>query len=164
MNANIIALSAEQIAFIQGNVTIYAAATGADLSPQIARAAGCRVDAQSRQITIFVGAARADAMLVAMRAQHSLAVVFSQPGNHKAIQLKTYNADIVNLHRDDSVLIADYCERMIAHITPLGFSPDMLRAFFSIPISDAVALQFIPSAAFDQTPGPNAGASLAISA
>lgn len=160
-HTSIIALTTEQIVFIQGNVTIYAAATGADLSPQIARAAGCRVNTKENHVTIFLGAARASALLAAVRAHHTLAVVFSQPGIHKAMQLKTRAADIVSLQRDDAVFIADYCERMIAHITPLGFAPDMLRAFFSIPLSDAVALQFTPDDAFDQTPGPNAGVALA---
>ena len=59
MIAPIATLSDEQIAFIQGNVTIYAATTGADLSPHIARGAGCRVDAESNRITIFLSAARA---------------------------------------------------------------------------------------------------------
>jgi biotin carboxylase len=158
--ADSITLSAEQAAFIQGNVTIYAAAIGADLTPQITRAAGCRVDANNRQVTIFVSAARASAMLAAVRNHRTLAAVFSQPGNHKAIQLKTSNADMVGLQRDDATLISHYYERMIAHISPFGFAPDMLRAFFSIPISDAVALQFTVTSAFDQTPGPNAGAAL----
>lgn len=155
-----IELSAEQIAFIEGNVTIYAAATGADLSPQVARAAGCRVDVKHHRVTIFLSAARASALIAAVRAHRTLAVVFAQPGTHQAIQLKTQDAQIVNLQRDDSVLIANYRERMIAHISPIGFAPEMLRAFFGTPLSDAIALQFTPCAAFDQTPGPNAGAAL----
>lgn len=157
-------LGAEHIAFIQGNVTMYAAAAGADLTPQIARASGCRVDADGQRVTIFLNASRAAAMLTAVRSQRTLAVVFSQPGNHKALQLKANDVEIIGLQRDDATLIANYCERMIAHIAPLGFSAEMLRVFFATPISDAVALQFIPHAAFDQTPGPNAGAALALPA
>ncbi|HET8710258.1 MAG TPA: hypothetical protein VFM32_02695 [Spongiibacteraceae bacterium] len=164
MSPTPVALSAEQAAFIQGNVTMYAAATGADGSPQIARGAGCRVDVENQRVTIFFSAARASALLAAVRAQGALAVVFSLPGVHKAMQLKTSAAQIVHVQRSDAVLMADYCERMIAHIAPLGFAPAMLRAFFSLPKSDAVALQFEPDAAFDQTPGPNAGAALAMPA
>lgn len=155
-----IELSAAQIAFIEGNVTIYAAAVGADLSPQVARAIGCRIDAANKRITIFLSTARAGALIAAVRAHRTLAVVFAQPGTHEAIQLKTHDANIVNLERDDPMLIANYRERMVAHISPIGFAGDMLCAFFGISISDAIALQFTPSAAFDQTPGPNAGAEL----
>jgi hypothetical protein len=162
--ANPITLSAEQAAFIQGNVTMYVAAIGTDLSPQIVRAAGCRVDANNRQVTIFVSAARAGALLAAVRSHRTLAAVFSQPGNHKAMQLKSADAEVVELQRADATLITRYCERLIAHIAPFGFTPAMLRAFLSIPIGDAVALQFTPAAAFDQTPGPNAGAALRMSA
>lgn len=162
MNAARIALSDEQIAFIQGNVTIYAAAMATDLTPRIARAAGCRVDAEHHRVTIFLSAARASELLAAVRAQRALAVVYSQPGMHKALQLKTRTADIVDLQQHDAIFIRDYCDRMIAHIAPLGFTPDMLRAFFAIPLSDAIALQFTPCAIFDQTPGPNAGAALGI--
>lgn len=152
------ALSADQIAFIQGNVTMYVAATGADLSPQVARATGCRIDAKTNRVTIFLSAARAGALIAAVRSHRTLAAVFSQPGTHQALQLKTRDAEIISIQRDDGLLITEYRERLIAHISPLGFTPDMLRAFFGIPMSDAIALQFTPYAAFDQTPGPNAGA------
>jgi hypothetical protein len=160
MQASTIQLTAAQIAFMQGNVTMYAAATGADLSPQVARATGCRVDATSNRVTIFVNATYAAAVIASVRAHRTLAVVFSQPHNHQAIQLKSHDAQIAAMQNDDWVLVADYRERMIAHISPIGFAPEMLRAFFGTSVSDIVALQFTPCAAFDQTPGPNAGAAL----
>ena len=155
-----IMLSTEQIAFIQGNVTIYAAATGSDFSPQVARATGCRVDMKNHRVTIFLSATHAVELIAAVRAHRTLAVVFAQPGTHQALQLKASDADIVQLQRDDAVLIANYRDRMIAHIVPIGFSDDMLRAFFGLSMSDTVALQFTPCAAFDQTPGPNAGSAI----
>ena len=156
----LIKLNTAQIAFVEGNVTIYAAATGADLSPQVVRATGCRVDKKTRRVTIFLSASRAAALIAAVRAHRTLAVVFAQPGTHRAMQLKAQDAEVVSLQRDDLVFIADYRERMIAHISPIGFAPEMLRAFFGISMSDAIALQFTPCAAFDQTPGPNAGAEI----
>lgn len=164
MSAGVFALSAEQIAFIEGEVTIYAAATGADLLPQVVRGAGCRVDARNRTVMIFVSAANASALLTALRHRGALAAVFAQPGSHKALQLKSESASIVSLGRDDAVFIANYRERMIAHIAPFGFASDVLRALFSLPVSDAVALQFTPCAVFDQTPGPNAGAMVSLPA
>jgi len=153
-------LSAAQIAFIQGNVTMYAATAGDGAHPHVTRATGARVDTDSHAVTVFVSATEAGALLADVRAGGALAVVFCEPGSEKAIQLKSDGADILQLQRDDPQLIADYCERLIRHIVPLGFSPQMLRSFFARPLGDAIALRFLPCAAFDQTPGPNAGAAL----
>lgn len=158
--ASPIALSAEQIAFIEGNVTMYAATAGDNARPHVARLAGIRVDASTNTITAFMNANNAGALLADIRAARAIAVVFCEPGSEKAIQLKSKRAEIIPLQRDDQQLMVNYRERLIRHITPLGFSSEMLGCFFSSPLSEAVALQFTPCAAFDQTPGPKAGTAL----
>lgn len=155
-----IILSPAQIAFIEGNVTMYAATAGDNVQPHVAKLCGIRVDPSTSTITTFLNAHNAGALLADIRAGHAIAVVFCEPGSEKAIQLKSERAEIAPLQRDDQQLMADYRERLIRHITPLGFSADMLGCFFASPLSEAVALQFIPSAAFDQTPGPKAGTAL----
>ena len=160
MNAAPITLNAKQIDFLQGNVVIYAATADAAAHPHVARVAGTRIDSRKNAVTIFLSALEASALLADVRAQQALAVVFCEPGSEKAMQLKAHSAQIVAVQRDDQRLVADYCERLIKHVTPLGFSSAMLRTFFAPLRSDIVALQFTPCAAFDQTPGPNAGTAL----
>ena len=164
MNAAALTLSPAQIAFITGDVTMYVAAADADLTPHIARGAGCRVDATGHRIAVLLSASRAADLLAAVRAQRTLAVVFTQPGNHTALQLKTHAADIVETEPDDIALLAAYRARIIAHIAPLGFTAETLRAVFTVAVDDIAAVHFTPHAAFDQTPGPNAGSALPASA
>ncbi|MFT3929595.1 MAG: hypothetical protein QM709_04765 [Spongiibacteraceae bacterium] len=155
-----ITLSTGQIAFLQGNVTMYAATANRAAQPHVAKLAGVRIDAATNQITVFLNAANADALLADIRGGSAIAVVFCEPGSEKAIQLKSHSADIVALQHGDHELMASYRDRLVQHIIPLGFSPEMLRCFFSAPLSEAIALQFTPCEAFDQTPGPKAGSAL----
>ncbi len=156
MTTHAIALSAAQVEFLQGNVVIYAASTDGNCQTNIARVAGCRIDGNDR-VTIFVAAASAAALLADVRDNGALAVVFCQPHTEKAVQLKSCDAQVVALTRDDYYLMSDYQQRIVNQILPVGFAPEMLRSFFAPPRSDAVAICFTPYAAFDQTPGPNAG-------
>ncbi len=151
-----IALSAEQIAFVEGEVTMYVGATAANQSPLIARAIGCRVEADG-QVTVFLHAQRAAALIAAVRANGNAAVVFAKPSTHQSLQLKSRTAEIMPISAEDGAFIARYRERIIGHIAALGYAPSVLSTFFSLDADDAIALRLTPCAAFDQTPGPNAG-------
>lgn len=156
-----ILLSRDQVAFLQGNVVIYASSTGIGCQTNLVRSSGCRVDIDG-SITVFVCAAQAGGLLADVRANRALAIVFCEPRTDRALQLKTRDAETAAVSRDDYRLLSDYHERIVALISPSGFDPAMLRTFFKPPLSDAVALRFKPYAVFDQTPGPNAGAQVAV--
>jgi hypothetical protein len=42
----------------------------------------------------------------------------------------------------------------------VGYGPQFAAAMLSAPLDDVVAVQFTPESAYDQTPGPRAGAPL----
>lgn len=156
-----VALTPEQAAFIQGSVSIVAASTGADKVNQLSKVFGCRVSADGRSVTIVLSALQSGAVLADLRANRKLAVVFCRPSTDQTLQIKTFDAEVVALARDDYSAMNEHTGRMIAEITPMGFSEAIARALFSCSTSDAVAVRFSPAAVFDQTPGPNAGARVA---
>ena len=153
-------LDAEHAAFISGGVSIQVAGRDAANETTVTRAVGCRVTGDRQRITVFVSAAQSGALLADVRANGVIAVVFSQPSTHRAIQVKGTDATVVSLEPDDPHLIAAYRTKLAAQVAPLGFSEAFVRSLLSIAPGEVVAIAFTPCAAFLQTPGPKAGSAL----
>jgi hypothetical protein len=153
-------LDAEHAEFISGGVSIQVAGRDAANETTVTRAVGCRVSGDRRCVTVFVSAAQSGALLADVRANGAIAVVFSQPTTHRAIQIKGTDATVVSLEPDDPHLIAAYRAKLGAQVAPLGFSEAFVRSLLSIAPGDVVAIAFTPCAAFLQTPGPKAGSAL----
>ncbi|HVY66077.1 MAG TPA: hypothetical protein VHH11_14745 [Gammaproteobacteria bacterium] len=153
-------LGPEHLAFVRGGVSIIVAARDGQNETTVSRAVGCRVADDGRRITVFLSAAQSGVLLADVRANGVIAVVFSQPTSHRAMQLKGTDAVIAPIEAGDPHLLAEYRQRMAAEVAPLGYSEAFVRAFLQASPGDLVAVAFTPSAAFVQTPGPNAGARL----
>jgi hypothetical protein len=160
MTAGASGLSAEDASFIEGGVSIHAATRDATNQTTVARAVGCRVSADRRQVTIFLSAVQAATLLANVRANGVIAVVFSQPSSHRTIQLKGTDATVAPSTPEDPHLWSAYRARLASEVRPLGFSDGFARALLSTASGDMVAVAFTPSAAFVQTPGSKAGAPL----
>ena len=155
-------------AFMTGGVSIIAASRGPDNAPTIARAAGCRLSADRARVTVLLARSQAGALvenaerLVArLRASgFTNTAVVSQPSSHRTIQLKGNDARVCPATPGDETLVARYADAFAAELCPMGYAEQMARALVWAPEGDFAALTFSPSAAFDQTPGPRAGAAL----
>jgi len=155
-----IALDAELAAFIQGPVSVHVASRDARNTPNLARALGCRVTPDNRRVTLFLQASHGATMLADFRDNGAVAVVFSRPTTHRTVQLKGRDASLEALQDDDGVRIARYREAFVAELAALGYDASLPRTLLAGPRSDFVAVSFSVSAAFEQTPGPGAGAAL----
>ncbi len=153
-------LDASQIAFMCSGVSISIATCGADGMPQLVRGIGCCVAVDGLQVTVFVPAAKSQAAQRDIAANGAIAVTFSQPTTHRTIQLKSRDAHIASLPPDGPALVDAYCDAFMAEVDAIGFKAPMVRALLSCPPGQLVALRFCPSAAYSQTPGPNAGKAL----
>lgn len=89
-----------------------------------------------------------------------VACVFCQPSSHVAIQIKGREA------RAEAALPADWPElgcnhaAFAAEIAPFGFGPEFAAAWFEGPAQAWQAVSFLPTGAWNQTPGPGAGAAI----
>ena len=146
--------------FIAGAVSIIVASRDAANVPSLTPAIGCRVTRDRRTVTLFVDATQAGALLGDVLASHALAVVFSQPSTHRTYQLKGVDAARVALTEADRERIARYPDMMIGELGKLGLPETFTRATLASVPADVAAIAFTPCAAFDQTPGPRAGAKL----
>ncbi|MFO1322747.1 MAG: pyridoxamine 5'-phosphate oxidase family protein [Burkholderiales bacterium] len=152
----------EHAAFVQGSVSIVAASCDAQRVPSIGRVAGCAVAADRCTVSVFVAARQAPALLADIRACGRIAVVFSRPSNNRSLQLKGDDATVRPATERELAIVARYVEAFGEEITPLGYGPEQARTLFACVDGDRVAIDFTPSAAFEQTPGPNAGTAIAL--
>lgn len=150
-------LDEAQAAFIAGRVSINVASCSAGLAPSVARANGCRVSPDRRRVTVFVPAARAAALLGDLGAGGAIAAVFSLPSTHETLQLKGGRAEIAPAEDGDGALMRRWAEAFARELGDLGYPAGFARGLTSGAQEACVAISFEPTAAFVQTPGPNAG-------
>ena len=154
-------LDADSAAFIvRASVTNAVAARDANRMPSVGKALGARVSADRRTVEVFIDAERMAAVVRDLRAGSPIAVVFSEPGSHRTIQLKAPGARVEPLAVGDEALVARHVQGIVAHLAPLGYAPAAMRMYFGYTPQHLVRIVFAPTDAFAQTPGPGAGARL----
>jgi len=147
-------------AFIQGGVSMIAASRDVSNMPTVVRALGCRVSSDRRCVKVFVARSQAAALLDDVSVTGAVAVVFTQPSSHRAIQLKGSDARLAPLDAGDLDIVTALVHDFAADLAPLGYAPPFARALLASEPDDLVAIAFTPNAAFSQTPGMRAGAPL----
>ena len=153
-------LDAASVAFIEGGVSIIVGSCGADGVPSVVRAVGCRVSDDRTQLTALLVASQCGTLLEQLRAGGPIAVVFTEPPTHRALQLKAPGARVAEATPTDWATATRHQQQFAAAIEALGFGHDFACAIHSWRPGDMVAAHFRPSEAYDQTPGPNAGSAL----
>jgi hypothetical protein len=153
-------LDEENATFIQAYVSINVASRGAGNTLSMSRAYGSRVSPDRREVTVFLSAPAAAALLNDLRRQRVVAVVFSAPSTHKTIQLKATDARVEPLRPGDLDVIATYTKTFASAIRSVGYGDSFVNALAGGAIPEYTAVTFTPAAAFIQTPGPQAGRKL----
>lgn len=150
-------LDKDTLALLQQPVSINVATRNSENRPTVARAAGCRIAADSNRLTIYLSSAYNQTLLDNIQANQTLAVVFSRPSTHQTVQLKGDDAQILPLNVEDQSAIRAYRESFGQELRNFGFPPAFSQAIIP-PLDDKyIAICFTPERAYSQTPGPNAG-------
>jgi len=150
-------LDAASRAFVQQVVSIVAASSTRDRLPVAARATGCRVLDDGRLVVLLPGS-RSERLRAAVRETACVAVVFSDPRNHRTIQLKGTDARETTTEPvvDEKIALA-YGKSFAALLVELGYRNVMAQTLLQVDTPDLAAIVFTPVELFDQTPGPHAG-------
>jgi len=152
------ALGIQDAAFLRmDHLSILAASRGPDNIPFVARALGCRLSSDLRQVTLFFSFSEAQKLFTQVAANHMIAAVFAVPSTHQALQLKGSDARVERLLKGDFHLVTTYRKAFIGHLERLGYSCALIDALLACESNDLGAVAFTPSSAFSQTPGPKAG-------
>jgi hypothetical protein len=148
----------DMAAFFRSGISVTVVSRNALLTPSIARAKGCRlIQGTPARIRVFISVAHAGDCLDDIRASGMVSAALSRPNTHRSVQFKGSDARIVELTSEDRAALVAAEAAFIAVIDPLGFAPSFTHAFLESP-DDEVAIEFTPTDAFQQTPGPGAGA------
>lgn len=153
-------LSDDHIALMARGVSVIAASRDARNKPSIMRAVGSHVSADGTQITVYLSRPQSHQLIQDVTATGMLAVVFSEPSSHRSIQVKGVAAVIRDGTTSDQPILARYLASMEHELGRIGYPPIYAHAMLRHHPDDLVAISFTPAAAFDQTPGPKAGAAL----
>ena len=156
-DANPPLLTERNARFICSEVSINIAGRNARNFPSLARAYGCRVSADRRQITVFLPIARSESVLRDIREIGAIAAVFTRPSTNESIQIKGGDAKIVALQSGDRLVMQEYGRIFVCDINSIGYRNPFASAIMRAVAEESVAVVFTPDAAFEQTPGPGAG-------
>ena len=153
-------LPPDWIAMIARGVSTIVSSCGLDMRPSIMRAVGCAITPGGDSVTVYLSRPQSRQLLQDIASTGRIAAVFSEPVSHRTLQLKATEARIRCAEAADAPVLARYLASMEHEIEVVGFSPAFTRAMLACRLDELVAVSFAPSHAFDQTPGPKAGAAL----
>jgi hypothetical protein len=158
MSYTLDAVHAEFIA--RPHASLAVASRDANNVPSLFKVAACRVSPDRKRVTLYVDQQLAATVLRDLRAGHPIAAIFTEPSTHRSIQLKGERADIGPATPADREYARERIESVVAHLGALKYPEAGVRCYFHFAPERLVAVSFTPTAAFEQTPGPSAGARL----
>jgi hypothetical protein len=153
-------LPADLVAMMARGVSVIVASRDAQLRPSLMRAVGSRVEADGREVTVYLSRPQSRQVLQDIAATGQIAVVFSEPSTHRSVQLKASRVEMRAASTQDEPVLAAYLASMEREVQQVGFPPPLTRAMLACRLEEVVALRFTPEQAFEQTPGPRAGTAL----
>lgn len=155
-------LSPDQIAFLQGPLSMNVGAVGRDGWPCVTRAQGIVVARDRCALTVLLSTARSRAVLDALDAGSAITLVASRPTTHATLQLKAARAERLTVTAAHRAASARCVAGFGAELATLGYGDELAAALATLlPTADLTGLRFVPEVVFDQTPGPQAGRVLA---
>jgi len=153
-------LDPDRIAMVAKGVSAIVASCSAAGLPSLMRAVGSHISPDGQCVTVFLRRSQSAQLLQDIADTGQIAVVFSEPATHRTLQLKARQARQRPATGEDLPLLQAYLRSMQHEVGQVGFGPQYVAAMLAAPLDDVVAVSFTPGAAFDQTPGPRAGATL----
>lgn len=151
-------LGPAQIALMARQTSIIVGTRDARRQPHVVRAVGSRWGAEGR-LAVLLPRAGSEAVLADLRDNRCIAVVFSEPTTHQTLQVKGRDAEVADGRDEELALAARYLEGFANEIGQLGFPAEVARTILCHD-GDLVVVHFTPTEAYEQTPGPSAGAPL----
>lgn len=151
-------LTPELAAFLQAGVAVILG-TCIDGRPMAGRGFACRVD-EAGTVRILLRRTGHEVLLAALRDGAPIAATFTQPPQHRSIQLKGKGAAQSVATVADGTALAIQSREFRDRMMMLSYSEAMSNGYCFADPEDIVAVEFVPDEAFVQTPGPSAGTAL----
>lgn len=138
-------------------VSVIVSACGPDLTPSVVRAVGSKVDQRGSCVTVYLSRSQSAQLLQDVASTGRIAVVFSEPHSHHTVQVKSTAVRFREVGPADAPVLQRYLLAMQKELGGIGFGTAFVEAMLAHDFDDLTAVEFTPTQAFDQTPGPRAG-------
>ncbi len=146
-------LDAELKAFLESGVALQAGTADLDGKPHGGSAWGPRVNSDG-SVSIFLDTRRAARPLANLAVNPRIAVVFGDPVSYRSVQLKGRWIATSAATPEENEWVTRHRETLATNLVLVGDDPNSVRNLW---MTDVLRIDFVVDAAFDQTPGPNAG-------
>ena len=100
-------------------------------------------------------------LLDSLRRGEAIAATFTWPRTHRSTQLKSSAARVLPRVPSDLPIIARQLAYFETELQDGGYAEVITRLYCAWREDEVVAIEFVPEAAFEQTPGPGAGNAIA---
>jgi hypothetical protein len=148
-------LSDEVAGFLQSGISLLVATRDAAHRPECGRAVGLRVEADREHVTVFVSQATGQRLVRDLTDNGQIAVVASHVVTHRTLQLKGSTTSVRPATDVDRAFLDDYLERFSDLLELVGLPRSIVSRLNNWP---ATAATLRVREAYEQTPGPGAGA------
>lgn len=128
------------------------------LVPEAARGFGLRVEADGRELAVFLPHVWGKRTVANLRDNGRIAVAAARPVDHRSVQIKGSLVEIRDGDDADLAAIERYRALLVADFAAYGYPPRILLRFTAWPCH---VVRFAVEALYEQTPGPRAGDPLA---
>jgi hypothetical protein len=139
---------------LESGVVVIVGTGDSDAGPCCAYGWAPRVEADGTTVDVFLDAERADQTVANLKANGRIAVTVADPVSYRSVQLKGTFRDTAPPDEADKAWVQGQREAFLTVTTLIGDPPGVVRNLW---LDDVVRVTFAPEAAFDQTPGPEAG-------
>ena len=147
-------LSDELIEFAESGVSIMVGTCDAELRPETMRCGGAQVAADRQHVTVWVNAELAQRTLANLQVNPRIAVVFTRPVDHRSVQLKGELVEVRPANEEERVLSDRHLAGFVEQLYCIGMPRAVTRRLRFWP---GMAITFVATELFHQTPGPGAG-------
>jgi hypothetical protein len=158
-----ISITAELKDFLESGVSVVVGTCDSACVPEAARAWGPRVGRDGRSVSLCVALATSGRALSNLRDNGRVAVTFCLPTNYKTIQLKGRYMGTARPKGQDLAAVKRHRDSFLASAARVGVGSRFIEGLWQKELVESAVMlkiRFVAEQAFDQTPGPDAGAQL----
>ncbi len=127
----------------------------ARLEPNGVRVVAVKVDEDGRHLVAYVPAVDAEPVIADLEANGQAALAFARPADDRACQIKGERVSIRRAEPGELALVQAQWEGNVSQLAAVGIPAVATQRWSTWP---CIAIRLRVTAAFDQTPGPDAGA------
>jgi hypothetical protein len=145
-------------AFLEGGVGIHLGTRNAQLEPNGARAISVKIDRDRRHLLVYISGVAAQRVLPDLEANGQAALTVARPTDERACQVKGSFAGVRKVQDDERAHARQQWSDFLDNLEYIGIPRAASETWIDVP--DA-AIRLKVTAVFDQTPGPEAGKTIA---